>query len=117
MKNKVISVVIFIIAMAVVLLPTVALNFNDTEYVVTITDKERIVDSETSKYLVFAEDEHGNSIVFQNTDTLLRLKFNSSDMQGQLKEGYTYKIIVVGFRVPFFSMYQNIIDIEEIKTS
>ncbi len=117
MEKTVINVVIGVIVMAVVLLPVVALNFNDTEYEVTITDKERIVDGEISKYLVFAEDKQGKTVVFENTDALLRLKFDSSDIQGQLKEGHTYKVTVVGYRVSFLSMYQNIIGIEEIKTS
>lgn len=108
--TKVIIAVVALIAVAVFI---AAKSFNDTEYVVTVTDKERIVNDESSKYLVFAEDEYGNSIVFENTDAVLRGKWNSSDIQGQLKEGHTYTVTVVGFRVPFLSMYQNIIEIEE----
>ena len=94
-------------------------SFNDTEYTITVTDKERIYegsgDTSSSKYLVFGDDENGNSLVFENTDCFIRGKWNSSNIQGQLKEGNTYKVTVVGYRVPFFSMYQNIIKIEEIK--
>ena len=94
-------------------------SFNDTEYTITVTDKERIYegsgDTSSSKYLVFGDDENGNALVFENTDCFIRGKWNSSNIQGQLKEGNTYKITVVGYRVSFFSMYQNIIKIEEIK--
>ena len=94
-------------------------SFNDTEYTITVTDKERIYegsgDTSSSKYLVFCDDDNGNSLVFENTDCFIRGKWNSSNIQGQLKEGNTYKVTVVGYRVPFFSMYQNIIKIEEIK--
>ena len=93
-------------------------SFNDTEYTITVTDKERIYKGSgdtSSKYLVFGDDENGNSLVFENTDCFIRGKWNSSNIQGQLKEGNTYKITAVGYRVPFFSMYQNIIKIEEIK--
>lgn len=97
----------------------IAFSFNDTEYTITVTDKERIYtgsgDTSSSKYLVFGEDKNGNSFVFENTDTLLRGKWNSSNIQGQLKEGNTYKVTVVGYRVPFFSWYQNIIKVEEIE--
>jgi hypothetical protein len=86
-------------------------NFNDTAVTVTITDKERIYSHESSKYLVFGEDKDGNSFVFENTDCFIRGKWNSSDIQGQLKEGNTYEIIIVGYRVPFLSWYQNIIKI------
>lgn len=94
-------------------------NFNDTEYTITITDKERIYegsgDSSSSKYLVFGDCENGDSLVFENTDCFIRGKWNSSNLQGKMKEGNTYKITVVGYRVPFFSMYQNIIKVEEIE--
>ena len=94
-------------------------SFNDTEYTITVTDKERIYegsgDTSSSKYLVFGDDDNGNSLVFENTDCFIRGKWNSSNIQGQLKEGNTYKVTVVGYRVSFFSMYQNIIMIEEIK--
>ena len=94
-------------------------SFNDTEYTITVTDKERVYegsgDTSSSKYLVFGDDNNGNSLVFENTDCFIRGKWNSSNIHGQLKEGNTYKITVVGYRVSFFSMYQNIIKIEEIK--
>ena len=94
-------------------------SFNDTEYKITVTDKERIYegsgDTSSSKYLVFGDDDNGNSLVFENTDCFIRGKWNSSNIQGQLKEGNTYKVTVVGYRVSFFSMYQNIIKIEEVK--
>lgn len=94
-------------------------SFNDTEYTITVTDKERIYkgsgDTSSSKYIVFGDDGNGNSLVFENTDCFIRGKWNSSNIQGQLKEGNTYKVTVVGYRVPFFSMYQNIIKIEDIK--
>lgn len=90
----------------------IAGNFNDTNYTVTITDKERINTSDESRYLVFAEiASTGETIVFENTDTFWRFKWNSSDIQGNLKIGETYTVTVVGWRVPFFSWYQNIIAI------
>lgn len=97
----------------------VMFSFNDTDYKITVTDKERIYkgsgDTSSSKYLVFGDDENGNALVFENTDCFVRGKWNSSNIQGQLKEGHTYKITVVGYRIPFFSMYQNIIRIEEVE--
>ena len=94
-------------------------SFNDTEYTITVTDKERIYegsgDTSSSKYLIFGDDDNGNSLVFENTDCFIRGKWNSSNIQGQLKEGNTYKVTVVGYRVSLFSMYQNIIKIEEVK--
>jgi len=90
------------------------ITFNDHEYTVTITDKDRVITSDSSKYLVYTEDIHGNTMVFENTDCAMRLKFNSSNIQGQLKVGHTYKVTVIGYRVPFFSMYENILKIQEV---
>ena len=89
------------------------LSFNDTEYIIKVTGKERVTDS--SKYLVLGDDLDGNSLVFENTDNLFRGKFNSSNIQGQLKMGYTYKLTVVGYRIPFFSWYENIISVAEVE--
>ena len=94
------------------LIGMVMFNFNDAEYVVTVTGKERIM--EPSKYLVYADDKNGDSLVFENTDCSIRGKFNSSNIQGQLKEGHTYRIKVVGYRIAFLSWYQNIIKVKEV---
>lgn len=78
---------------------------------VSITDKERITygsDQEIkSKYMVFTTDE-----VFQNTDNYVFGKFDSSDVQNKLMVGNSYQVKVVGWRVPLFSWYRNIISVE-----
>lgn len=77
----------------------------------TVTDKETIATSDgenvSSKYIVFTENE-----TFENTDLFFGGKFNSSDIQGKLKKGKTYTAKVYGWRVPFFSMYRNIVVIK-----
>lgn len=116
MFGMIVFMIVFIMLGIVISIP---FNFNDHEYMVIVTDKERIVkgsgDSTDSKYLIFADDVNGESRVFENTDTLLRLKWNSSNIQGQLKVGHTYKITVVGYRLSFMSMYENIIKVENVK--
>lgn len=87
--------------------------YYQTSEVVTIkvTDKERIVESDgkntTSRYLIFTENE-----TFENTDLLFEGKFNSSDLQSKLSKGKEYKVRVYGWRVPFLSMYRNIVEIK-----
>ena len=90
-------------------------SFNEHEYVVTITDKERVNSRYNSAYLVFCEDDSGETLVLKNGDCLLRGKFNSSNVQGEIEEGRKYKFTVVGWRIPFLSWYENIIRYEEIK--
>lgn len=71
---------------------------------ITVTDKEYIVKTDSSKYLIFTETE-----TFENIDCFVKFKFNSSDVYGELKIGETYNVDVYGFRVPFLSMYRNIV--------
>ncbi len=96
---------------------SIPFNFNDHSYIITVTDKERVVsgsgENTSSKYLIFGDTPDGTPVVFENTDTFLRFKFNSSNIQGSLKEGHTYKITVVGIRVPLMSMYETILKVEE----
>ncbi len=58
---------------------------------------------------------HTNSGVFMNSDTLWWLKFNSSDVQSQLilakQSGKKVRIKTAGTRIPFFSQYPNILEI------
>lgn len=63
-----------------------------------------------SKYLIFCENE-----TFENVDSLLYFKFNSSDIYGHILAGGTYKFRVYGIRIPFFSYYRNIISAELVR--
>lgn len=81
----------------------------------TVTDKEtKRTSSNTDKYLVFTEDKGGNVEVFENTDSFWQFKYGSSDIQAELKEGHTYEAEVYGWRIPFFSQYRNIVDVDEV---
>lgn len=116
-----ISFISLLVFVAIIVTTLVVTSYNDHSYVVTISDKERVVTSSSggnssisSKYLIFCTDKDGNDRVLENTDSFLRFKFNSSDIYGQLEVGQTYQVTVVGYRIPFFSTYENIIEIEEI---
>lgn len=81
---------------------------------VTVTEKERIVEtngdgSVTSKYLVFTDQG-----VFENQDTIFHFKFNSSDVYGELSAGDTFEISYYGWRVELLSWYPNIIEVRKI---
>lgn len=78
---------------------------------IKVNDKERVVtksgDEVESRYLVYTDSE-----VFENTDDLFKFKFNSSDVQNQLKTDSTYTVEVIGWRIPVLSMHRNIINIK-----
>lgn len=81
---------------------------------ITVTEKAiKRSSSSDEKYLVFTKDQNGQVRVFENTDNMISNKFDSSDMFAQMKEGETYDIETVGYRVPFLSMYENIISIKQ----
>lgn len=80
----------------------------DTVSGVVVQDKERIVTgtgtAQESKYLIFTDKE-----TFENTDSFLAMKFNSSDLYGSIREGATCDFTVTGWRVPVLSWYRNIL--------
>jgi hypothetical protein len=80
----------------------------DSEVECTVSEKERIVKSDSSKYLIFCEEE-----VLENTDSLWYWKWNSSDFYRDIKVEEVYTFRVYGWRVPFLSMYKNIININQ----
>lgn len=68
--------------------------------------KERVKYGSSSLYLIYTDKE-----TFKNTDSYAYWKFNSSDLYGKIEVGRRYKFLVVGFRVPYFSAYRNLIKI------
>ncbi len=61
------------------------------------------------RYLVFTEKG-----VFENTDSLLELKWNSSDIHGMVLPGRKYHFTHYGWRFGFTSAYPNIVEINEV---
>lgn len=83
----------------------------------TVTDKERQVKSDgdggtTSKYIIFTDKE-----VFQNTDSMIRGKWRSSDLQGRVHVGCTYDFNAYGFRNGPFSIYRNVTEAKHVPTA
>lgn len=74
----------------------------------TVSRVERITtgsgETLSSKYLVYTDQG-----TFENTDSLFWGKWNSSDLHGELHDGRTYHLDYYGWRVPFLSMYPNIV--------
>jgi len=89
--------------------------FHKSTYVSTVTDKQVKRKGDSDNYLIFTEDKDGDVRVLSNEDSLFRLKFDSSDVFADIKKGKTYEFDVVGYRIPFFSMYENILEYKEVK--
>ncbi len=65
---------------------------------------------DSDKYLVFT-----NKGVFENTDSMVIGKCNSSDVQNKLEKGKCYKAQVHGVRMGCGSTYKNIESVVEIE--
>lgn len=106
--------ILLIIAIIAGIFSFIAYN-SEKNYTITVTRVTVKNNNNQSKYLVFGDDENGKSQVFEITDNWLRFRFDSSDLWGKIKEGETYDIKTIGWRVQFFSWYENIISAEEIE--
>jgi len=104
---------IIIASVLIVIIASIYFEVSSQEIIsIKVSDKQIITvgssENVSSKYLVFTEKE-----VFENTDSFWFLKFSSSDFQNHLKIDSTYKVKVVGYRIPLFSSYRNIVSIEK----
>lgn len=107
------TILLTIISLVLVLVVGYSFLYYKTKETVNVTvkTKERISYYTNkqfhSKYMVYTETE-----VFECTDDFFMGKWNSSDVYNQLDAGKSYKVKVIGFRVPFLSMYRNILSVE-----
>ena len=74
----------------------------------------RHVEAVSDEYLVFTELENGEKKVFENEDNWIAGKFDSSDIYNDLELGQDYCFKTIGWRIPFLSQYENIIDYRPI---
>jgi len=89
-------------------------SINDASYqeprIITIAEKVPS-HGEDGKYLVIDTNE----TVYRVSDSIFIMKFDASDRYASLHIGSTYKVVVGGYRNHFWSWYQNILEIEEVK--
>jgi len=79
----------------------------------TVMDKERMCESTKDngrecKWMVLTDE-----MSFENIDSIWHLKFNSTDVQAEIANGQSYHIKYYGWRIPFLSVYPNIISIDK----
>ena len=84
-------------------------------YTATVVDKQVKRYGKSDKYLIYTKLQDGKTRVFENTDSILEGKVNSSDLWADIEKGKTYELKTYGWRVPLLSSYENIIGIEEKK--
>lgn len=133
-KTKTISNGAIVVIAALLILAVVGVVFgivavfqlgNPQEYTVTHIIIQTELQSSTNgdggvsvvktKYLYFCELQNGETVVFQNEDSLFNGKFDSSTLLAKLRKyeqsGETFTIKTSGWRIPFLTMYQNIVEV------
>lgn len=83
---------------------------NQREITVTVTDKY----VKDNKYLIYTKTTDGDIEVFEITDSLFPLRFNSSDVYAGIDIGKTYILEIGGSRNELFSWYPNIYSYKEV---
>ena len=106
-RNALALVIAILAPLAAMTAPVVLYRGSVAEATIAVTGKER-TSGNAGVWLVFTDGE-----VLCVTDSISFWTFNASDRYGAIVIGKAYKVRVAGWRVPFFSMYRNILQVEE----
>lgn len=102
------AVAVMVVVVASLIVGYVALH-PERDITVKVTDKVR-TGGDDSKYLIFTDGG-----VYEDTDTMMKGKYNSSDLYSKIKVGQRYTFHLRGVRSGFFSMYPNILTVKPVK--
>lgn len=80
-------------------------NHKEYDQTFTVTGKENVKSGNSGKYLVYTD-----KTTYEIEDSWIFWRWDSSDVYGKIEIGKTYTATLQGYRVPFLSWYQNIID-------
>lgn len=99
----------------VIVLPawwTISISYhNPHDEIITVNEKSIHANGDKeSTYLIFTKDE-----VYEIDDMFWAFFFHSSDVYRVMEVGGTYKVHVMGRRIPFFSAYKNIVSAEKVE--
>lgn len=111
--------VLSVIALIVVLGLAAFNAFHVRHMTCTVNEKDRTtkVTSDSNGNVTSSSDARlytDQCGVLHVSDSLLSWHFNSADTYASIKEGRTYEITTRGYRIPFFSMFPNVVDATEV---
>lgn len=92
---------------------SVVTNYDDVE--ITAKKDERLM--KRNAHFVYAKDQNGKELVFQNTNNNVWDKNNADDIAQQLEVGKHYQITTKGMAIftQILPFGENITEVEEIK--
>lgn len=101
-------VCIGIVVAILIAVPCCKSYYSEKTYTATVTDKDIKNYNSSSKFLVFTKTD-GETKVFSMEDSFVIGRFNTADDYAGIEVGETYTFKVIGWRIPIFSEYENII--------
>ena len=110
--GKAIGAIVIAILVLVIGIGMVKSYYSEKTYQISVTEKDIKNYGDGGKFLVFAELEDGTIRVFSIEDTLIKGRWDSADDYARIHVGESYTVTVIGWRVPFLSWYENIIEIQ-----
>lgn len=102
-----------IVLVILIAIPCCKSYYSEKNYTATVTDKDIKNYDSSSKFLVFTKTEDGATKVFSMEDTLIKGRWNTADDYAEIEIGETYIFTVIGWRIPFMSEYENIIEFQK----
>lgn len=109
----IIVVIAMITVLGIILSPALLKVLNERTVTTTVTDKgikRSTGENASDKYLIYTDDG-----TYEITDSLLKWRWNSSDLYGAIEIGETYELTVAGFRIPLLSFYPNVYEARKIE--
>ena len=104
-----------VVVLALVLLGgavgSVAAASHETTQTCTVESKDRAAGADGKSQMRVYTADCG---VFEVTDSLLKMRFDAADRYAAMLPGHRYQLTTVGFRVPFLSLFPNVIDAREV---
>jgi hypothetical protein len=111
MDGDLLGVLFIIVLIALLCLPGAIISWSTQKTFDGIVSKLYVDGGNT--YFVVIPDE-GIPTIYENNDSLYFFKFNSGDILRDLEAGSRYRFHVCGIRVPFLSMFPNIISVKPL---
>lgn len=82
-------------------------SLHETTRSCTVESKDRVAGQDGKSQMRVYTSDCG---VFQVSDSLLKMTWNSADRYAALQAGQRYELTTVGFRIPVASTFPNVID-------
>lgn len=110
-KKGLIGILLIIVIVVLLITYPVAYAFTSGEETIIVKDKWVKYHGNDAKYLVSSEDGQ----VFEISDSIVRWRFDSSNLYADIDVGNSYDIKIQGWRFSLLSDYKNILEVEVVR--